>query len=57
VAADRMVLMRSEHASRNDRTGDGQGVLCRLSMGLEVAWQAREVRIRWESCIVAYLVR
>lgn len=44
--------MRSEQASRNDRTGDGQGVLCRLSMGLEAARQAKEVKTRWESCIV-----
>lgn len=44
--------MRSEQASRNARTGDGHGVLCRLSIGLEVARQAREVRIKWESCMV-----
>lgn len=52
MADDRMIFMRSEQASRNARTGDGHGVLCRLSMGLEVARQAREVRMRWESCIV-----
>jgi len=46
VADDRMVLIRSEQASRNDRTGEGQGEVRRLSMGLEVARQVREVRMR-----------
>lgn len=53
MADDRMVFMRSEQASRNDRTGEGQGVLCRLSMGLEAARQARDARSRGESCIMA----
>lgn len=52
MADDRMMFMRSEQASRNDRTDDGQGVLFRLSMGLEAARQAKEVQIRWESCMV-----
>ena len=46
VAEERMTLIRSETASKYDLIGEGQGDVCRFSMGVGAARPAREVRRR-----------
>lgn len=53
VCEARIALTRSEQASKNDLTGDGHAFMCRFSIGFDVARQARELRRRMESCIMA----